>query len=201
MGVDTDTLFAQIKDVIVKTCIAVETHIYNLMTKSTRNKNLCFELYGFDVLIDEELKPWLLEVNVQPSLSSSSPLDKLIKTTLLSDVFNIIGIVPYNRKKYMKDEEDKKAKYFLGLDNKKIPYKSKNINDLKSTDAFDKLPEEDKELILYVEEENGRRGEFERIFPTPENIDKYAPYFEVMRYDNLLLWRWLKSSAKYAKYK
>jgi len=50
-----------------------------------KNKNAGFEVYGFDVLVDANLRPWLLEVNVSPSLSSSSPLDKQIKTTLLSD--------------------------------------------------------------------------------------------------------------------
>jgi len=115
MKIDVDKLFYRIKDVIIKTCISTEPHIYNSMTRATRERNICFELYGFDILIDENLRPWLLEVNVLPSLSSSSPLDKKIKTSLMSDIFNIIGIVPYDRKKYIKEEEDKKSKHFLGL--------------------------------------------------------------------------------------
>ena len=119
IGVDVESLFSKIKEVIIKTCISAEPYMYNSMTRSTKEKNLCFELYGFDILIDENLRPRLLEVNVQPSLSSSSPLDKKIKPTMLSDIFNIIGIIPYDRKKYMKIEEGRKVKYFLGLDTKK----------------------------------------------------------------------------------
>ena len=64
---------------------------------------------------------------------------------------------------------------------------------MKTADSFDELTEEDIELILYSEEENARRGNFERIFPISQNIDDYVGYFEATRYNNLLLWKWLKS--------
>lgn len=50
------------------------------------------------MLIDAKLRPWLLEVNVSPSLSSSSPLDKQIKTMLLSDTLYLIGFRIIDRK-------------------------------------------------------------------------------------------------------
>jgi D-alanine-D-alanine ligase-like ATP-grasp enzyme len=55
-------------------------------------KNNCFEVYGFDVMIDKDFKPWIIEVNVLPSLSSSSFMDKSIKTTLMGDTLTLIGM-------------------------------------------------------------------------------------------------------------
>jgi hypothetical protein len=67
------------------------------------------------VLIDSDLRPWLLEVNVLPSFSASSGLDKRIKTSCLSDVFNTIGIVPYNKKKIEKEMQAAKWEKFSGI--------------------------------------------------------------------------------------
>lgn len=50
----------------------------------------CFELYGFDVLIDEELRPWLLEVNASPSLVSTTPSDKRLKKKLIADLCDVV---------------------------------------------------------------------------------------------------------------
>lgn len=37
---------------------------------------MCFEILGFDVIIDSKGKPYLLEVNHAPSFNDDTPLDK-----------------------------------------------------------------------------------------------------------------------------
>lgn len=60
------------------------------MEKQLKGKNCCFELYGFDILIDDNLWPWLIEVNMAPSLETSSDLDFEIKQNLIKDLLNLI---------------------------------------------------------------------------------------------------------------
>ena len=55
-----------------------------------------FELYGVDILLDENLTPWLMEVNLNPSLNCDSQLDLKVKSKLLTDIFNIIGAIPFS---------------------------------------------------------------------------------------------------------
>jgi hypothetical protein len=114
VGVDYKQVMHRIKDVLIKTLIAVEPHIYQATTRCTMHRNVCFELFGFDILLDSNLKAWLLEVNISPSLSSSSPLDKQIKTVLICDTLNLVGVTPYDRKQYERETEIKMKKRLLG---------------------------------------------------------------------------------------
>ena len=97
VGVDVDLMWTRIMDLIVKTLLSVEPAISARTRQVSAGRENCFELYGFDVLVDDELKPWLLEVNLSPSMQADSPLDWQIKSSLLADTFNIVGVCSSER--------------------------------------------------------------------------------------------------------
>lgn len=52
----------------------------------------CFEILGFDVLVDSNFKPWLIEVNHSPSFTCDTPLDLRIKERLIGFVLDILDL-------------------------------------------------------------------------------------------------------------
>lgn len=64
------------------------------------NRCRCF---GFDIIINSKLQPSLLEINVSPSLSAGTPLDRKIKNSLITDVFHTVGFCSFDTKKGMRE--------------------------------------------------------------------------------------------------
>eukprot|EP00795_Rhopilema_esculentum_P001587 gene1587-16040_t len=58
------------------------------------NDKHCFEIcrYGFDILLDSDLKPWLVEINASPSLTASNTTDYDMKFALLTDLLNVVDL-------------------------------------------------------------------------------------------------------------
>jgi len=44
------------------------------------------------VMLDSHAKPWLLEVNLDPALRTESPLDLKIKSQMIIDLLNVVGM-------------------------------------------------------------------------------------------------------------
>lgn len=51
----------------------------------------CFELFGFDILIDQNFKPWLLEVNFSPALGMDCQADFIAKHSMLNDLIDLLN--------------------------------------------------------------------------------------------------------------
>lgn len=62
---------------------------------------MCFELLGFDIILDRHMKPYLLEVNHAPSFNTDTPLDFLVKKQLLFDTLNILGMTVEEKRRIM----------------------------------------------------------------------------------------------------
>lgn len=100
-GVDTAKIKKKIDEMIIKTLIVGQpmiAHTYGLAQADLNSNDLCFQILGFDVLINEKLEPVLLEVNHTPSFKTDTPLDKFIKKNLIKDTLVLLNVNTQNKK-------------------------------------------------------------------------------------------------------
>jgi len=198
-GIETGPIQKGIKDIVTKTLIASEPTMVSCCNHSRMPRGGAFEVYGFDILIDSKLKPWLIEVNIMPSLSSSSPLDKQIKHSLMADVFHLVGMAPFDRVRFKQDRENQAVMVAnLHLGNKREwKFTSRSVFELEGI-ALETMTPDELEIIMETEDELRRAGSslrgMSRIFPcdNAEDCDYYAKFFSCKRYMNTLLWKWIR---------
>lgn len=87
-GFDFDAIWTKIEKIIILTCI-------NLCSMCPNYEN-CFEIMGFDIMMDNQQKPWLLEVNSSPAMAMDGVADERVKPDLLRDTFRLIDFEPYD---------------------------------------------------------------------------------------------------------
>ena len=172
-------MWARIYDLIIKTIISSEAAIVNACKKNNLHHNSCFDLYGFDVILDSNIKPWLLEVNLSPSLSTDSPLDYHIKSNLLIDSFNLMGIGPLDKKKEVSYVKNRIC--FKQGRNDGSPLRKK-LNYVQSP----KFQEHLRDTLEQYE----RRGHFIRIYPA-KGTDYYDLFFQPSKIVNKAMYRML----------
>jgi len=209
-GIDHSAIWEKIKDLMIKTVVSAEGSLVSLHHNNVASRYSCFELFGFDILLDSKLKPWLLEVNISPSLHSSSTLDLDVKSPLATELFNMARYHIPNRLK-LKEQTEVAAK--MGYNNitqlcfdrrlyiKEISKAEKNKHELflqqsNCSDSslppmgiLDNLTPDDLRQLVVSEDELATSHRFTRIFPT-QHTHKYFRFIEKPRYYNLLLSAW-----------
>lgn len=90
----------EINDIIVKTMCLAQPHVHHLFRSCQPDdieNSLCFQILGFDIMIDQKMKPYLIEVNQMPSFQTDSPLDYKIKQGVINDAIAILNLNPKRR--------------------------------------------------------------------------------------------------------
>ena len=171
-GYDVIQLKSRIDDIIIKTLCAIQPnlcHHYRSCQSDDLSRSMCFEILGFDVIIDKKLNPYVLEVNHTPSFSTDSPLDRTIKKAVISQALELVSVSSRNRKQYYKKQKEEIIKRSM-------------------TGKLDRISKEDKEILIKELDnkrnkyENKHNGGYRKIFPI-DGHEKYTKYIEAA--DNL----------------
>ncbi|XP_071953341.1 tubulin polyglutamylase ttll6-like isoform X4 [Antedon mediterranea] len=167
-GYDIKKIWADMEDVIIKTLISAHPilkHNYRTCFPNHVKGSGCFEILGFDLMLDRKLKPWVLEVNHSPSFHTDAKLDKEVKEGFLYDALCIMNLSPFDRKKCI-EEEKKKIKERLM--NRSKPKESRR-------EEMEECQASANEAQMKYEAEHS--GDFRRIYPI-EGHKKYEQFFQ-----------------------
>lgn len=118
---------------------------------------------GLDLMIDDNFKVWLLEANDTPHMELYDKVNKKNKIGLSTDIFNILGIIPFDHSSNLPLE--------------------KNICNFKK--------EIEEKLNNAFCEFNRPNGNLERIFPVKETLSYYKKFFVQNYKINDELWKLL----------
>ncbi|XP_013388989.1 tubulin polyglutamylase TTLL4 [Lingula anatina] len=204
-GIDHEPIWEKIKDIVIKTIITGEPEMYDGVKSYLKSKYSGHELLGFDILLDEKMDPWILEVNIAPGILAHPGHFHPVNDPMARDLLNIAGFrIPSGAVNGSDEESGSDVPDHLVLDKRwwsqtlstvqqaKQRYYCDNHKDenIVST-ILENLTPDDIRVLVDTIDENSRRGGFDRIFPRLDT-DKYFQFFEKPRYHNLLVHEWLK---------
>ena len=76
-------IFPEIMQIVALSANSVKGKI-NLSKRTN-----CFEIFGYDFILDINLKPFLLEINTNPGYEESSPLIKMLVPRMIDDAMKL----------------------------------------------------------------------------------------------------------------
>ncbi|KAG5491396.1 hypothetical protein JIQ42_01297 [Leishmania sp. Namibia] len=197
---------AECDDVVVKTFLSIEHSVVEEVTRSCADSSgrNCFELFGLDLMADDNLKVRLLEVNIMPSLATGSPLDKAVKSRMLSHLLTLVRVIPYRRDSQLDPNNAEgiyvprgiqrqagERTYKFGMhpfSNSRIMERPllASFNDPSNEDSF--LSKAELLMLHEYEEELQCAGGYRCIYPVGNTVNRYLPYFvHGVRRSNYLL--------------
>lgn len=193
--IDTDQLTKEFNHVVISTIIAGICSIREEHQKAIKTHHTSYELYGFDVILDENLKPYIIEVNISPAMSGlDSKLDYVIKWRLMLELLNMARIIDCDA------TLENPCPAINIIEQRMVDSISearlKQVEGEKNFDPWSNPVFADFVYIRDFVEEYERRKGFTLIYPLKETMHRYFPAFNKMTYQDIVLTKWVEKSEK-----
>ena len=174
--IDVSKLISDFEKIIISTLIASGTAIRICHNPRVKHRKMCYELYGFDIILDENLKSYLLEVNLCPSLSGlSSKLDYDIKYALNLDLFRMANIIDFD----LKASKEKQEKLKNDIEQYEERFKTsitperRTAVEINGLDPWESPVFADFEIVRDLIDELVKKGS------TPQESAQISDYFDI----------------------
>uniref|UniRef100_A0A8C6W6I8 Tubulin polyglutamylase TTLL7 n=2 Tax=Nannospalax galili TaxID=1026970 RepID=A0A8C6W6I8_NANGA len=145
------------------------------------SQSVCFEVLGFDILLDRKLKPWLLEINRAPSFGTDQKIDYDVKRGVLLNALQLLNIRTSDKRKNLAKQKAEAQRRLYGQNS--IKRLSPGSSDWEQQrHQLERRKEELKERLVQVrkqvsreEHENRHMGNYRRIYPPEDKalLEKY----------------------------
>ena len=174
---------------IIKVLLSAQSvlkHNYRSCFPNHYRGSACFEILGFDILIDRKLKPYVLEVrpakrigdenisplppppfqvNHSPSFTTDSKLDREIKDALIYDTLLLLNLPAADKRRFIEEDKKRVKDRLLNKVNKK---------DNKYREEQEDLAQQWQKEVTVWEDEH--IGNYRRIYPGRDTAEKYDQF-------------------------
>jgi D-alanine-D-alanine ligase-like ATP-grasp enzyme len=88
---DNNGFTYSVKDDIVETMksLIMRSMLATRKILDPQKRRGCFELFGYDFILDEDFNTWLIEVNTNPCIEESSKILKVLIPRMLDDMLKL----------------------------------------------------------------------------------------------------------------
>ncbi|NXU20468.1 TTLL7 polyglutamylase, partial [Pardalotus punctatus] len=185
-NLDVSKFWSDISELVVKTLIVAEPHVLHAYRmcrpgQAPGSDSVCFEVLGFDILLDRKLKPWLLEINRAPSFGTDQKIDYDVKKGVLLNALQLLNIRTSDKRKNLAQQkaEAQRRLYGQGSVKKLLPGSSdwerqRHTLERRKQELKERLAQVRKQ-ISKEEHENRHMGNYRRIYPPDDKtlLEKY----------------------------
>uniref|UniRef100_A0A3Q1I3P3 Uncharacterized protein n=1 Tax=Anabas testudineus TaxID=64144 RepID=A0A3Q1I3P3_ANATE len=183
---DVAKFWGDVSELVVKTLIVAEPHVLHAYRmcrpgQPPGSDSVCFEVLGFDIILDRKLKPWLLEINRAPSFGTDQKIDYDVKKGVLLNALKLLNIRASDKKRNLAQQKAEAQRRLYGHGSmKKLSAASTDWE--KQRHTLERRREELKERLAQVrkqisreEHEKQHLGNYRRIYPPDDKLllEKY----------------------------